>query len=110
MSCRPTWIATRLVIGSSYSGNTEETLAVFEEAHERGCPLVALATGGRLAELAQAWGVPLVSFRYKSQPRAAMGYYAGVAARHPAGAGRRRRPDGGAGRGDRPHGRTRCTS
>ena len=63
-----------LVIGSSYSGNTEETLAVFQEAHERGCSLVALATGGRLAELAQEWGVPLVSFRYKSQPRAAMGY------------------------------------
>jgi glucose/mannose-6-phosphate isomerase len=63
-----------LVIGSSYSGNTEETLAAFEAAHERGCPLVALATGGRLAELAQAWGVPLVTFRYKSQPRAAMGF------------------------------------
>jgi len=63
-----------LVIGSSYSGNTEETLAVFQEAHERDCSLVALATGGRLAELAQEWGVPLVSFRYKSQPRAAMGF------------------------------------
>jgi len=63
-----------LVIGSSYSGNTEETLAVFQEAHGRDCSLVALATGGRLAELAQEWGVPLVSFRYKSQPRAAMGY------------------------------------
>jgi len=63
-----------LVIGSSYSGNTEETLAVFKEAHERGCSLVALATGGRLVELAQQWGVPLVSFRYKSQPRAAMGF------------------------------------
>ncbi len=63
-----------LVIGSSYSGNTEETLAVFQEARERGCSLVALATGGRLAELAQAWNVPLVSFRYKSQPRAAMGF------------------------------------
>ena len=63
-----------LVIGSSYSGNTEETLAVFEEAHQRGCLLVALATGGRLAELAKAWNVPLVSFQYRSQPRAATGY------------------------------------
>jgi glucose/mannose-6-phosphate isomerase len=63
-----------LVIGSSYSGNTEETLAAFEAAHERDCLLVALATGGRLAELARAWNVPLVSFQYKSQPRAAMGY------------------------------------
>jgi len=63
-----------LVIGSSYSGNTEETLAVFEGAHERGCLLVALATGGRLAGLAKAWNVPLVSFQYRSQPRAATGY------------------------------------
>lgn len=63
-----------LVIGSSYSGNTEETLAVFQKAHERGCSLVALATGGRLAELAQAWNTPLVSFHYTSQPRAAMGF------------------------------------
>ena len=63
-----------LVISSSYSGNTEETLAAFEAAHERDCPLVALATGGRLAELAKAWNVPLVSFQYRSQPRAAMGY------------------------------------
>ena len=63
-----------LVIGSSYSGNTEETLAAFQEAHEQGCSLVALATGGRLAGLAQEWSVPLVSFRYRSQPRAAMGY------------------------------------
>ncbi|MBN1136704.1 MAG: bifunctional phosphoglucose/phosphomannose isomerase [Anaerolineae bacterium] len=63
-----------LVIGSSYSGNTEETLAAFEAAHERGCPLVALATGGRLANLAQEWGAPLISFHYRSQPRAAMGF------------------------------------
>ena len=71
----PAYVDRRtMVIGSSYSGNTEETLAVFQEAHERGCSLVALATGGRLAELAQAWNTPLVSFHYKSQPRAAMGF------------------------------------
>jgi len=63
-----------LVIGSSYSGNTEETLAAFQAAHERGCPLVAVTTGGKLARLAGEWHVPLISFDYHSQPRAALGY------------------------------------
>jgi hypothetical protein len=48
-----------LVIGSSYSGNTEETLAAFEEAHARGAKLLAVTSGGRLAELARAYGAAL---------------------------------------------------
>ena len=63
-----------LVIGSSYSGNTEETLSAFQAAHERGCPLLAVTTGGELARLAREWRMPLISFDYKSQPRAALGY------------------------------------
>lgn len=63
-----------LVVGSSYSGNTEETLGVFRTARERGASLVALTTGGEMARLAQAWGIPLVTFDYRSQPRAALGY------------------------------------
>jgi glucose/mannose-6-phosphate isomerase len=63
-----------VVIASSYSGKTEETLSSFEIARERGCPLVAVTTGGRLAELAAEWDVPLVQFSYQSQPRAALGH------------------------------------
>jgi glucose/mannose-6-phosphate isomerase len=63
-----------LVIGSSYSGNTEETVSAFRAAHERGCPLLAITTGGELARLARQWRMPLVSFDYRSQPRAALGY------------------------------------
>jgi glucose/mannose-6-phosphate isomerase len=66
--------AQTLFIASSYSGNTEETLTAFEAASERGCPLVAVTTGGKLAQLASEWHVPLVSFDYRSQPRAALGY------------------------------------
>jgi glucose/mannose-6-phosphate isomerase len=84
-SSKPIWVhrdydlpayvdSQTLVIASSYSGNTEETLAAFQAAHERGCPLVAIATGGKLAQLAGQWKVPLVSFDYQSQPRAALGY------------------------------------
>jgi glucose/mannose-6-phosphate isomerase len=63
-----------LVIASSYSGNTEETLSAFRAARERGCALVAVTTGGELARLAEEWRVPLVAFHYESQPRAALGY------------------------------------
>ncbi len=63
-----------LVIASSYSGNTEETVSAFGSAHERGCPLVAVTTGGRLAQLAADWNVPVVAFDYQSMPRAALGY------------------------------------
>jgi glucose/mannose-6-phosphate isomerase len=63
-----------LVVASSYSGNTEETLSSFRAARERGCALVAVTTGGELARLARAWQVPLVTFHYESQPRAALGY------------------------------------
>ena len=71
----PAWVdEATMVVGSSYSGNTEETLSAFREAHERGCPLVAVTTNGELARLADAWQVPLVRFGYPSQPRAALGY------------------------------------
>ena len=63
-----------LVIASSYSGNTEETLAAFRAARERGCHLAAVTTGGELMRLAREWHAPLVSFDYVSQPRAALGY------------------------------------
>jgi glucose/mannose-6-phosphate isomerase len=66
--------ARSLVIASSYSGNTEETLTAFEEASKRGAALLAITTDGKLARRARELGVPLLTFRYQSQPRAALGY------------------------------------
>ncbi len=66
--------AQTLLVASSYSGNTEETLAAFQAARERGCHLAAVTTGGELMRLAREWEAPLVSFNYVSQPRAALGY------------------------------------
>lgn len=65
-----------LVLAVSYSGNTEETLAAFEQACERGARVVAVAGGGRLAELARRRGVPLVEVPGGLMPRAALGYLA----------------------------------
>jgi glucose/mannose-6-phosphate isomerase len=63
-----------LVIGASYSGNTEETLTAFAQAHTRGCKLVALTTGGEMARLATQYSAPLLTFQYNAHPRAALGY------------------------------------
>lgn len=63
-----------LVVISSYSGNTSETLASFREALARGCKIVAVTSGGTLgAEMAQA-GLPVVPVPGGFQPRAALGY------------------------------------
>lgn len=67
-----------LVIASSYSGNTEETLAAFDVAQRRGAKVLILTTGGRIAELGKAAGYPIVAFSYKAQPRAALGYSLGL--------------------------------
>jgi glucose/mannose-6-phosphate isomerase len=67
-----------LVIASSYSGNTEETLSGFAEARKRGAKLVVLTTGGKLAEEARAAGIPLVTFSYKARPRATLGWSLGL--------------------------------
>jgi glucose/mannose-6-phosphate isomerase len=63
-----------LVITSSYSGNTEETLSAFSQALERKCKKLAMTTGGRLKTLAQNAKVPLFVIDHTSQPRAAIGY------------------------------------
>ncbi|HKW78357.1 MAG TPA: bifunctional phosphoglucose/phosphomannose isomerase [Candidatus Limnocylindria bacterium] len=67
-----------LVIASSYSGNTEESLSSFGEAQKRGAKVLALTTGGKLAELAKGANYPVVTFSYKAQPRAALGYSLGL--------------------------------
>ncbi len=63
-----------MVIASSYSGNTEETLCAFSEALKRGAWPLAITTGGKLAEICTSQKLPLIAFDYKSQPRAALGY------------------------------------
>jgi glucose/mannose-6-phosphate isomerase len=63
-----------LVVGCSYSGNTEETLSAMSQALARGVRAVAVTTGGQLADLARRESMPVVGYEYHSQPRAALGY------------------------------------
>lgn len=66
--------ARTLVIASSYSGNTEETVSAFTEALQTPAKKVVVTTGGRLKALAEESHVPVFTFRYKAEPRAALGY------------------------------------
>jgi glucose/mannose-6-phosphate isomerase len=67
-----------LFIASSHSGNTEETLDAFELALKRGCSVMAISTGGKLAEKAAAAGCPVWIFPHRGQPRAAVGFSFGL--------------------------------
>jgi glucose/mannose-6-phosphate isomerase len=64
-----------LLIASSYSGNTEETLSAFQAAlSASGGKKLVITTGGQLLATARANGIPAFVFRYESTPRAALGY------------------------------------
>ena len=63
-----------LVILSSYSGSTEETLAACDRALEVGARTIAVTTGGVLGQRARSAGFPLLQFRFEGQPREAIGY------------------------------------
>lgn len=71
----PAWAGpSTLVIVSSYSGNTEETLSTFEQAIAAGCKIVCISSGGKVIEQAQALGLDYVQLPGGSPPRAAAGY------------------------------------
>lgn len=63
-----------LVIASSYSGNTAETLSATQEAIERGCSVVGITTGGRLADNLSRHGFDHISIPTGYSPRAALGF------------------------------------
>ncbi len=71
----PAYVGPRtLAVISSYSGNTEETLAAQEQAARLGAPMVALTSGGRLGDRASREGWPVARIPSGLPPRAAIGY------------------------------------
>ncbi|HLY50946.1 MAG TPA: bifunctional phosphoglucose/phosphomannose isomerase [Solirubrobacteraceae bacterium] len=71
----PPWTAPEsTVLCSSYSGDTEETLAAYEAAGALGARRIVATTGGKLAAAARADGVPVIPLPGGFQPRAAVGY------------------------------------
>jgi glucose/mannose-6-phosphate isomerase len=77
----PPWTAPdRAILCSSYSGNTEETLACFEAAEAIGAIRYVATTGGKLAAAARASSVPVIGLPGGLQPRHSVGYGFTVAA------------------------------
>lgn len=71
----PAWTTPDItVLCASYSGNTEETLAVYEAAGVMGSRRVVATTGGKLAAAARTDGVPVIPIPGGFQPRAAVAY------------------------------------
>jgi glucose/mannose-6-phosphate isomerase len=62
-----------LVVASSYSGNTEETLAAVALAEERGCHLAAVTSGGTLWTTAESGSWPTVVMAGGHPPRSQFG-------------------------------------
>ena len=71
-----------LVIASSYSGNTEETINATYEALNKGAKVFGAVTGGKLAEIFKENKIPSYVFNPKhnpsDQPRMGLGYACGI--------------------------------
>ncbi len=67
-----------LVIASSYSGTTEETIAALHDAKNRGAKIAGITSGNEVARLLTEWELPVVIFpttyNVSSQPRMGLGY------------------------------------
>ena len=62
-----------LVIVSSYSGNTEETLSAYRDARNRGAKIIAITSGGQILKMAKADGNACVIIPSGLPPRCALG-------------------------------------
>jgi len=71
-----------LVIISSYSGNTEETLSSAHDAIKKNAKIFVVTTGGKIAQLAKEEGLPSYIFNPihnpSNQPRMGIGYSIGA--------------------------------
>jgi glucose/mannose-6-phosphate isomerase len=63
-----------LVLAVSYSGNTEETLSAYQQARKQGASVIAVTSGGKLADLANNDEAAVVKIPGGLSPRAATGY------------------------------------
>jgi len=63
-----------LVIASSYSGNTEETLFSLRACQEKGAQIACISSGGALEETAKENGYNLITIPGGHPPRAMFGY------------------------------------
>ena len=71
----PEWVGLNtLILASSYSGGTEETLSAFALCRERNCPIIVLSTGGIITDYAGEYDLDKITIPGGYQPRAALGF------------------------------------
>ena len=71
----PAWVGSNsLVICSSYSGNTEETISAFNRSKDRGASICGITTGGTLAQLLENSDKDYIKIPKGLQPRAAVAF------------------------------------
>lgn len=63
-----------LVIASSYSGNTEETLFALEKCQAKGAEIACISSGGKLADIAKENGYNFIQIPGGQPPRAMFGF------------------------------------
>ncbi len=66
--------SSTLVVVSSYSGNTEETISAYKDAVRKKAKIVCITTGGTVAAMSKKYGHPRIQLPSGLQPRAALGY------------------------------------
>lgn len=77
----PEWMNERtLAVISSYSGNTLETIRMYERARSQGCKLIVITAGGKLKEMAERDGVLLMTIKNGMDPRHSIGFMIGYLA------------------------------
>ena len=71
----PAFVGVRsLVLASSNSGNTEETISALVGAIKAGAKCAVITTGGRLLEMAREHRLPALTFEWEGEPRSALGW------------------------------------
>ena len=71
----PTWVdSSTLVICSSYSGNTEETISILGKAQSKGAKVCAITTGGKIGKICEKYNYDKVIIPSGMQPRAALAF------------------------------------
>ncbi|MEK7190512.1 MAG: bifunctional phosphoglucose/phosphomannose isomerase [Patescibacteria group bacterium] len=71
----PEELKNKLIILSSYSGNTEEVIDAFKEAQNKNLAMAVISIGGKLLELAKENNVPYIKLPDTGiQPRSALGF------------------------------------
>jgi len=77
----PNWVdEMTLVIASSYSGNTRETLMMYDQAKAKGCRIIVITAGGELRDKCLRDSNKLIEVPSNMQPRSAIGYMIGYLA------------------------------